>query len=214
MSIDSVMPSNHLILCCPLLLLPSIFPSIRVFQWVSSLHQVARWPITGVSATASVLPMNTQGWFTLGLSGLIPLLSKGLLRVFSNATVQNYQFFGAQPSLRSNSHLHTTTGKTTAWTMWTFVSKLMSLLLNTLSRFFIVFLQRRGCLLILWLQSLSADFEAQENKICHCFHFFRICFPWIDGTGCHDLSVFNVEFFHSPLSPSSRGSLFPLFFLP
>ena len=84
MSIESVMPSNHLILCHPLLLLPSIFPSIRVFSNESVLY--IRWPTIGVSASASVLPMNTQDWFPLRLTGLIFLQSKGLLRVFSSTT--------------------------------------------------------------------------------------------------------------------------------
>ena len=100
MSMASVMPSNHLILWHPLLLLlPSIFPSIRVFTNGSVLH--IRWP------TASVLPMSNQDWFPLGLTGLNSLQSKGLSRVFSNATVQRHQFFGAQLSLWSNSHIHT-----------------------------------------------------------------------------------------------------------
>ena len=90
MSIESVMPSNHLILCCPLLLLSSIFPSIRVFSNESVLR--IRWPNIGVSASTSVLPMNIQDWFPLGLIGLISLQSKGLSRVFSNTTVQKHQF--------------------------------------------------------------------------------------------------------------------------
>ena len=88
MSIESVMPSNHLILRRPLLLLPSIFPSIRVFSNQSVLR--IRWP----KASASALPMNIQGWFPLGLTGLISLQSKGLSRVFSSTTVQKHQFFG------------------------------------------------------------------------------------------------------------------------
>ena len=92
MSIELVMPSNHLILCHPLLLLPSIFPSIRVFSNESAL--CIRWPKSiGVSASTSVLPMNTQDWFSLGWAGWISLQSKGLSRVFSNATVQKHQFF-------------------------------------------------------------------------------------------------------------------------
>ena len=91
MSIKSVMPSNHLILCCLLLLLPSIFPGSRVFSNKSVLcmggHSI------GVSASASVLPMNIQGWFSLGWTGWISLQSKGLPRVFSNTTVQKHQFF-------------------------------------------------------------------------------------------------------------------------
>ena len=91
MSIVSVMPSNHLILCHPLLL-PSIFPSIRVFSNVSVFH--IRWP-NGVSASVSVLLMNIRDWFPLGWTGWISLQSKELSRVFSNTTVQKHQFFRA-----------------------------------------------------------------------------------------------------------------------
>ena len=97
MSIASVMPSNYLILFHPLLLLPSIFPSIRVFSNQSVLH--IRWPSIGVSASASVLPVNIQDWFPLGWTGWISLQSKGLSRVFSNTTVQKHRFFSAQLSL-------------------------------------------------------------------------------------------------------------------
>ena len=102
-SIESVMPSNHLILYSPLLLLPSIFPSIRVFSKESALR--IRWPSIGASASAPVLPMNIHGLFPLGLTDLISLLSKGLTRVFSSTTIQKYQFFCAQPSLWANSHI-------------------------------------------------------------------------------------------------------------
>ena len=97
MSIESVMPSNHLILCCPLLLLPSIFPNFRSFpvsQFFTSGGQSS-----GVSASASVLPMNTQDWFPSVLTGWISLQSKGLSRVFSNTILQKHQFFGTQLSL-------------------------------------------------------------------------------------------------------------------
>ena len=103
------MPSNHLILCHLLLLLPSIFPCIRVFFNESVLH--IRWPKFGTSASASVLLMNIQDWFPLGLTGLISFLYKGLSTISSNTTVQKHQFFGAQPSLWPNSHLYVTTGK-------------------------------------------------------------------------------------------------------
>ena len=95
--------SNHLILCHPLLFLPSICPSIRVFSIESVLH--IRWPKYWNSASASVLPMNIQGWFPSGLTGLISLQSKGLSRVFFNTIVQKHQFFGDQPSLWSNSNI-------------------------------------------------------------------------------------------------------------
>ena len=97
MSIESMMPSNHLILCRPLLLLPSIFTSIRVFQ-MNQLFTSGGQSI-GVSASASVLPVNIQGWFPLGWTGWISLRSKGLSRAFCNTTVQKHQFFSAQLSL-------------------------------------------------------------------------------------------------------------------
>ena len=96
LSIESVMPSSHLILSSPPL--PSIFPSIRVF----SMSQLFTWDgrSTGVSVSASVLPMNTQDWSPLGWTGWSSLQSKGLSRVFSNTIVQKHQFFGAQLSSR------------------------------------------------------------------------------------------------------------------
>ena len=93
MSTESVMPSNHLILYRPPLLLPLIFPSIRVFSNEAGGQNI------GVSASTSVLPMNIQDWFPLGWTGWISLQSKGLWRVFSNTTIQKHQFFGAQLSL-------------------------------------------------------------------------------------------------------------------
>ena len=100
MSIELVMPSSHLILCRPLLLLASeSFPMSQLFAWGGQ--------STGISALASFLPKNTQGWSPLEWTGWISLQSKGLSRVFSNTTVQKHQFFGAQPSSQSNSHIHT-----------------------------------------------------------------------------------------------------------
>ena len=101
--IELVMPSNHLILCHPLLL-PSIFPSIGVFSNESAL--VIRWPKYWSFSLTTVILMNIQGWFPLGLTGLISLLSKGLSRVFSSTTILKYQFFGAQPALWSYSHIY------------------------------------------------------------------------------------------------------------
>ena len=94
MSIVSVMPSSHLILCHPLLLLPSVFPSISVFSKESVLR--IRWQSIGVSASASVLPMNIQDGFPLGWIGWISLQSKGLSRVFSNTTLQKHQFINCK----------------------------------------------------------------------------------------------------------------------
>ena len=104
MCIESVMPSSRLILCrplssCPQSLLSGFFPISQLFTWGGQSF--------GVSASASVLPMNTQDWSPLGWTGWMSLLSKGLSRVFSNTTVQKHQFFGAQSSSQSNSHIHT-----------------------------------------------------------------------------------------------------------
>ena len=104
MAIESVMPSNQLILCRPLLLLPLIFlasGSFLVSQLLASGGQS-----TGASASVSVLPMNILDWFPLGLIGWISLQSKGLSRVFSNTTAQKHQFFGTQLSLWPNSHIY------------------------------------------------------------------------------------------------------------
>ena len=148
-----VMPSNHLILCRPLLLWPSIFPCIRVF----SNEPVFASDGKRIGASALVLPMNIQDWFPLALTALISLQSKGLSRVFPNTTVQNNQFFSAQLSLWSNSPIHTwwLLGKLT-FDIWNFVGKVMSLPFNTLSRWVIAFLPRSKRLSLSWLQSQSA----------------------------------------------------------
>ena len=105
MSMDSMMPSSHLILCRPLFLLLQSLPASGSFP----MSQLFAWggQSIGVSALASFLPMNTQDWSPLGWTGWISLQSKGLSRVFSNTTVQKHQFFGAQLSPPSNSHIHT-----------------------------------------------------------------------------------------------------------
>ena len=120
---------------------------------------------TGVSALASVLPMNTQGWSPLGWTGLIFLQSKRLSKIFSNTTVQKHQFFGAQLSLESNFHIHICLlEKPYPWLRRTFVGKVMSLLLNMQSRLVITFLPKSKHLLISWLQSPSAVI-LEPNKI-------------------------------------------------
>ena len=103
MTIESVMPSNHLIFCCPLLLRHSIFPSVMVF----SNELVCHIGSQSIGASASVLPRNIHDWFPLGLTSLISLQSKALSRIFSNTTVQKHWFFSVQLSLWSNSHIHT-----------------------------------------------------------------------------------------------------------
>ena len=109
MPIESVMLSSHLILCCPLLCLPPIPPSITVISNESTIQRfnTLKRQSIGVSASASVLPLNTQDLPPSGLTGWISLHFKGLSRVFSNTTVQKHQFLGAQLSSQSNSHIHT-----------------------------------------------------------------------------------------------------------
>ena len=155
MSFESVIPSNHLILCRPLLLLPSIFPSIRVFSNESVLH--IRWPLYW-SFSFRISPSNIySGLISFRMDWLDLLAVQGTLKSLlqhhsSKASVlQHSAFFTVQLS-----HPYMTTGKTIALTRKTFVGKIMSLLFNMLSRLVIAFLPRSKHLLILWLQSPSA----------------------------------------------------------
>ena len=176
MSIESVMPSNYLILCCPLLLLPSIFPSIRVFSNESVLP--IRWPKYW-SFSFSINPSNefsgltsfSIDWFDLlAVQGAL----KNLLQHHSSKTsILRYSaFFTVQLS-----HPYMTTEKTIALPRWTFVDKVMSLLFNMLSRLDIGFLSRSKCLLISWSQSSSAVILEPPKIVCHCFHCFPIYLP-------------------------------------
>ena len=177
MSIEMVMPSTHLILCPPLLLLPSVFPSIRVFSNESVLH--IRWPKYW-SFSFSISPSNEHPglisfrmeWFDLlAVQGAL----KSLLQHHSSeaSILCRSSFFIVQLS-----HPYMTTGKPIALTRGTFVGKLMSLLFNMLSRLVITFLSRSEHLLISWLQSPSAvTLEPLKSKVCHCFHCFPIYLP-------------------------------------
>ena len=177
MSIELVMPSNHHILCCPLLLLPSIFPSIRVFSNESVL--CIRWPkywsfsfSISPSSEYSELTSFRMDWLDLfAVQGTLTSLHQ---HHSSKASIlPRSAFFIVQLS-----HPYITTGKTIALTRWTFVGKVMSLLLNMLSTLVITFLPRSKCLLISWLQSPSAVIlEPPKNKVSPCFHCFPIYFP-------------------------------------
>ena len=150
MPIESMIPSNHLV---PFSSCLQSFPASGYF--LVSHPFTSDGQSIGVSVSASAHPINNQGWFPLGWTGWISLQSKGLSRVFSNTTVQKHKFFSAQPygpTFASNM----TTGKTIALTTWTFVSKVMPLLFNMLSRLVIAFLPRSKHILISWLQSPSA----------------------------------------------------------
>ena len=155
MSIELVMPSNHLILCCPFLLPPSIFPSIRIFSDKSALH--IRWPkyrsfsfnISHSNEHLGLISFRVDWLDLLAVQGTL----KSLLQHHSSkaSILRLSAFFIVQLS-----HPYMTTGKTIALTRWTFVGKVMSLLLNMLSRLVITFLPRSKHLLISWLQSPSA----------------------------------------------------------
>ena len=170
MSMESVMPSNHLSLHRPLLLPPSIFPSIRVFSNESALR--IRWPEYW-SFSFSTSPYNKYSglisfiidWF--GLLGVQGTLKSLLQHHISKASILLHSAL----LMVQLSHPYMTTGKTKALTIGIFVCKVMSLFFNMLSRFTIDFLPRSELLLISWLQSPSSDFGAQENKVSHCFHF-------------------------------------------
>ena len=189
-SIKSVMPSGHLILCHPLLL-PSIFPSIRVFSSESAVH--IRWPkycsfsISSSNEYSGLISFKNDWFDLLAIQGT----PKSLLQRHSSKAWILHCLASFMVRL---SHPYMTTGKTIALTRWTFVGKVMSLLFNMLSRLVIVFLPRSKHLLISWLQSPTAWFWTPQNKVSHCFHCFPIYLPWSDGTGCHDLSFLNVEF--------------------
>ena len=143
---DAIQPSYPLLSLSPPALNPSQHQSL--FQW----SQLFTWggQSTGVSPSASFLPKKSQGWSPSEWTGWISLQSKRPSRVFSNTTVQKHQFFGAQPSSQSNSHIHTWPLEKPALTRWTFVGKVMSLLLNMLSRLVITFLPRNKHLLVSW----------------------------------------------------------------
>ena len=210
MSVESVMPSNHLILCHPLLLLPSIFPSITVFSKESVLH--IRWPKYW-SFSFSISPSNEYSgliFFRIYQLGLLEVqwTLKSLLQHHSSKTsiLQHSTFFRVQLS-----YPHMTTVKTIALTRWTFVGKVMSLLFNMLSRLVITFLLTSKCLLISWLQSPPAVIlEPQNMKSVIVF----IVSPSI----CHEgigldamISVLWMLNFKPAFSPSSFNFIKRLF---
>jgi len=192
MSITLVMPSNHLILCCPLLLSPSIFPSISVFSNEPVVH--IRWPkywsfsfrISPSSEHSGPISFRMVWLDLLAVQGTL----KSLLQHHSSKALILWHstFFIVQ-------HLHpyTTTGKTIALTRQTIVGKVMSLLFNMLTKLVIAFPPRGRLLLISWVQSPSAVILESPKIVFHCFHCFPIYLPRSDGTGWHDLSFLNVE---------------------
>ena len=188
MSMEPVMLPNHLILCLPFLLflLPSNFLSIRVFSHKPALH--SRWPkywsfsfSTSPSSEYSGLISFRVNWFDhLVVQGT----HKSLLQHHNSkrSIPQHSVFF-----MVLLSHLFMTTGKYIALNIWTFVEQVMSLLFNILSRVVIAFLKGQVSFNFMAAVTVCSNFGVQENKICHCFHFFSLYLPWNDGTRCHDL---------------------------
>ena len=170
------MPSSHLILCHPLLLLPSIFPNIRVFSNDSVLH--ITWP-KYLSFSFNISPSNKHsGLISFRIDWLDLLAVQGTLKSLlqhhsSKASILwTSSFFILQLS-----HAYMTTGKTITLPGGTFVGKVMSLLFNMLSRLVVVFLSRSKHLLISWLQSPSVVILEPKKIVCHCFHCFPIYSP-------------------------------------
>ena len=190
MPIESGMASNHLILCRPLLLPPSSFPSISVFSNESVLR--IRWPkywsfsfkMSPSNEYSELISFNTDWLDLLAVQGTL----KSLLQHHSaKATILRCSAF----LMVRLTHPHVTTGKTIALTRWTFVGKVMFLLFNMLSRLVITFLPRSKRLLISWLKSPSAVIlELRKIKSDTVSPSIS---PWSDGTGCHDLNFLNVE---------------------
>ena len=211
MSIELMLPSNHLILCHSLFLLSSIFPSIRVFSNESVL--CIRWPKYW-SFSFSIIPSKEHpGLISFRMDRLDLLAVQGIL-IFSNTAVQKHQCFGAQLSLFQLSHPYMTTGKTIPLTRRTFVGKVMSLLYNVLSRLVIAFLPRSKHLLISWLQSPSAVIlDPKKIKSLTVSIVSPSIFREVMGPGAMIL-VFWMLSFKPTLLLSSRGSLVPLHFLP
>ena len=186
---DAIQPY---ILCHPLLLLSSIFPSIRIFSNESALR--IRWPKYW-SFNFNISPSNEHPGlisFRMDWLGLLAVQGtlKSLLQHHSSkaSILQCSAFFIVQ-----HSHPYMTTGKTIALTGRTFVGKVMSLLFNMLSRLVIAFLPRSKHLNFMAAVTICSDFGVPQNKVSHCFHCFPIYLPWSDGTRCRDLSFLNVE---------------------
>ena len=194
MSIKSVMLPDHLIFCFPLLLLPPIFPNIRVFSSESALH--IRSPDYW-SFSFSMSPSNEySGLISFRIDWFDLLAVQGTLKsLLQHHNLKASVLWCSAFFMVHLSHLYMTTAKTIVLTLGTFVSKVMSLLFNMLSGFVTALLPRSKCLLISWLRSPSTVIlEAKEIKSVTFSHYFPIYLPWSDGTGCHGLSFLNVEF--------------------
>ena len=193
MSVESVMPSSHLILCRPLLLLPPIPPRIRVFSNESTLRM--RWPKYW-SFSFSISPSNEHpGLISFSIDWLDLPAVQGTLKSLLHHHSSKASIFRCSAVFTVQlSHPYMTTRKTIALTRLTFVGKVMSLLFNMLSMLVITLLPRSKHLLISWLYSPCAVIlKPPQNKVWHCFHCLPIYLPWGEGTRCRNLSFLNVE---------------------
>ena len=147
----------------------------------------------GASDSASVLPVKIQGQFPVGLTGLISLQSKSPKSLLQHHSSKALIVWCSAFFMVQLSYPYMTTGKTIALNIWTFVGKVMSLFFNILSRFVIAFLPRRKCLLISWLQSLSAGILEPPKRKSVTVSTFPPYLVWSDRTKCHNCSFLNVE---------------------
>ena len=169
------MPSNHLILCHPLLLPPSIFPSIRVFSNESALR--IKWPKYW-SFSFNICPSNEHpGLISFRMDWLDLLAVQGTLKSLQTTVSKTSILWYSAFFIVQLSHPYLTTGKTIALTRWTFVDKVISLLFNMPSRLVITFLPRQASFNFMAVITIYSDFGAQKNKVSHCFHCFPIYFP-------------------------------------
>ena len=204
-SIKPVMLSSHLIPRHSLLLLPSMFPSIRVFSNESVLH--SRWPKYW-SFSFTISPSNEySGLISFRMDWLDVLEVQGILKsLLQHHSLKASILLCSTFIIVQHSNPHMTTGKTIVLTRQTFVDKILSLLFSNLTRLVIAFFSKEHVLFnFMAADTICSDFGAQENKVSHCFHCFPIYLLWSDGTRCHDLSFLNVAL--SPLFHFHQAAL-------
>ena len=193
MSIKSVILSNNLILCRLLLLLPSIFPSIRVFANESVLRN--RWPKYRSFSFSISSSNECSGLISIRIDRFHFLVVWGTLKSLpQHHSLKASIFWCSAFVIVQVSHPYMTTGKTIALPRWTFVGKVTSLLFNIVSIGHSFSSEEQASFNFMTAVTICSDFGAQENKGSHCFSCFPIYLPWSHGTGCHDRCFLNVEF--------------------
>ena len=184
------MPSNHLILCHSLLLLPWIFSNIRVFSHELALciRWLKYWSFSPLSEYSGLISFRID-WFDL------LAFQRTLKNLLQHHNLKALVLWHSVFFMVQFSHLYMTTRKTITFTVWIFVSKVVSLLFNMLCRFVISFpSKKQASFNFVVAVSIRSDLGAQENKLCHCFYFFSICWPLSDGTRCNDLRFLCLEY--------------------